>query len=103
MKRSWFIRLKEIAARRSNKPWACFETSGPSPDGRVEFSISCNPAFTMALRAAGFEGTSEEEMVQSFFLAARMLPESVLNAEEDDTINPEGTPTLTSEANILKR
>lgn len=102
MKRSWLIRLKERLVARSKKPWACFETSGPTPDGRIEFSISWNTQFIKQLRAAGFEGDTEEAMVQGFFISAQMIPEELLTPQ-DDTINPEATPRLTSEANIFRK
>lgn len=105
MKRSWLIALKEKLVAKSSKPWACFETSGPAPDGRIEFSISWNTEFIKQLRAAGFDGDTEETMVQSFFIAVQKIPETLLGdvAEGDDTINPEATPRLTSEANILRK
>lgn len=101
MKRSKLIVIKEKLAQKSKNPWACFETSGPTDDGRVEFAISWNTAFIERLKRAGFDATTEEELVQLFFMSARMLPESLL--DEDDTVNPEATPRLTSEANVLKR
>ena len=103
MKRSLLIRLKEMLVAKSSKPWACFETSGPMPDGRIEFSISWNTEFIKQLRAAGFEGQTEEAMVQGFFISAQMIPEELLAETDDDTINPEAMPRLTSEANILKK
>lgn len=104
MKRSFLIRLKEKLVARSSKPWACFETTGPSADGRIAFSISWNMEFIKQLRAAGFEGDTEEAMVQMFFVSSRMIPEEILtDIGDDDTINPEAMPRLTSEANILKK
>lgn len=104
MKRSWLIRAKELLVSKSKKPWACFETSGPSPDGRIEFSISWNTEFIKQLRAAGFDGETEEAMVQGFFISAQMIPETLLAEDlDDDTVNPEATPRLTSEANILRK
>jgi hypothetical protein len=103
MKRSWLIRLKEKLVAHSPKPWACFETTGPGADGRIEFSISWNVEFIKQLRSAGFEAETEEAMVQMFFVSARMIPENPLLNEDDDTINPEAMPRLTSEANILRK
>lgn len=99
MKRSLLIRLKELLMRRSKKPWATFETTGPDSEGRVEFSISYNMAFVANLHKQGMGATSPEETVQLFFLQMRMLPEDVM----DDSVNPEGTPTLTNEANQFRR
>lgn len=85
---------------RSKKPWACFETSGPTEDGHVGFSISFNTAFVDNLRAHGFEGMNDEEIVQMFFLSVRMVPEEFAL---DDAINPAATPNLTNEANRFVR
>ena len=101
MKRSLLIRLHELLVSKSKKPWACFETSGIGEGERVAFTISWNRAFIENLRAAGFQATTDEETVQLFFIATRMLPEEM--AGDEDTVNPEATPRLTSEANILKR
>lgn len=101
MKRSFLSNIKEKLMQRSKKPWASFETPGPSEDGRVEFSISWNKAFVDSLKKQGYEGTTDEEIVQLFFISVRMLPESMM--DENDTVNPEATPRLTSEANILRR
>jgi hypothetical protein len=104
MKRSWLIRLKEKLVSRSSKPWACFETSGPSAEGRIEFSISWNTQFIKQLRAAGFEADTEEAMVQMFFVSARLIPEqSMLPDIDEDVVNPEEMPRLTSDANILRK
>ena len=102
MKRHFLVALREKLAQKSKTPWACFETTGPDDDGRVEFTISWNEAFVNGLRKAGYDGMNQEEMVQMFFLSTRMLPEELLK-EEEDTVNPADTPHLTSEANILKR
>lgn len=101
MKRSWLIQLKELLARRSKKPWACFETTGPDKDGRVGFSISYNEAFIKNLSDLGMSGTTPEETVQLFFLQMRMVPEAMM--DQEDTVNPEATPNLTNEANQLIR
>lgn len=101
MKRSWLIRLKELIARRSKKPWACFETSGPDKDGRVAFSISYNDAFALNLINLGMGASTYEETVQMFFLQLRMIPEELAGTEE--AVNPEATPNLTNEANQFRR
>lgn len=99
MKRSLLSKLQELLRKKSKKPWASFETSGPI-DGRLEFTMSWNDAFIHGLKVAGYEGQTEEEMVQMFYLSTQMLPESLL---EDDVVNPSATPNLTNEANILRR
>ena len=99
MKRSLLIQLKELLMRRSKKPWACFETTGPDREGRVAFTISYNNAFVENLRNQGMAATPAEETVQLFFLQMRMLPESMM----DDAVNPEATPNLTNEANQFRR
>lgn len=100
MKRSLLISLKEKLSSRSTKPWACFETSGPADDGRIAFSISCNDAFVKNLHKFGYQGITDEETVQNFFLAARIIPEELLNSATEGSVNPSGgTPHLTDEAN----
>lgn len=101
MKRSWLISLRELLVRKSKKPWACFETTGPDADGRVAFSISHNRAFVANLSRLGMGGITPEETVQMFFLQMRMLPEALANQE--DTVNPEATPNLSNEANQFRR
>jgi len=101
MKRSILIALKEKMMAFSKKPWGCFESTGPVDDGRVQFSISCNKAFVDNLKNKGFQGTTDEETVQLFFLSARIAPENMLNINE--TINPSATPNLTNEANTFVR
>jgi hypothetical protein len=100
MKRNLLIELQEWFAKRSSKPWGCFETSGPDENGRIEFRISYNKAFVQSLHKQGFQGMTDEETTQMFFLSARILPEDSL---DDESINPEATPNLTSEANTLRR
>jgi len=100
MKRSWLIALKEAMSWNRKQPWACFETTGPSKDGRVEFSISANKAFIENLKALGMGGTTDEETVQMFFVQTRMIPEDLMG---DDTVSPEATPNLTHEANKFVR
>lgn len=102
MKQSRLITLKERISRNSKKPWACFETTGPDESGRLGFSIAWNPAFVRNLEKLGMGGATEEETIQMFFLQIRMLPDSLLE-QEDETVNPEATPTLTSEANQFVR
>jgi len=102
MKRSILITIKEILSRWSNKPWACFESSGINKDGLVEFSISYNKAFVKHLRSYGLEATTDEELVQTFFVITRMTPAS-WEDEETDSINPSATPNLTNEANKFVR
>lgn len=101
MKSSWLMGLKEFISKNSKKPWAAFETEGPSEDGRLEFSIRWNKAFIKLLKKSGYEGTTDEETVQMFFIMTHMLPEDMMH--EDNTVNPDGTPRLSSDANILKR
>jgi len=100
MKRSWLLTLKEFVSWRSKKPWACFETSGPTKEGRVEFSISANKAFIENLKTLGMGGTTDEETVQLFFLQMRMVPEDMV---QEDAVSPEATPNLTHEANKFVR
>lgn len=96
MKRSIFLAFKEKLSNFSKKPWGCFETTGPTADGKIEFSISCNKAFLDNLKNSGFQGITDEETVQNFFLFARMAPEGLLN---ENSVNPESHPNLTNEAN----
>ena len=100
MKRSKLVALKEKLSAHSITPWACFETSGPDETGKLGFAISWNEAFTTNLQKLGMAGQTDEETIQMFFLQLRMLPEKLM---EDETINPEATPNLTSEANQFRR
>jgi hypothetical protein len=97
MKRSFLIIAKELSEKFSNKPWGCFETSGVTKEGIIEFSISYNKALVENLRNYGLEGTTDEELVQTFFLMSRMVPKSW--EEDEEAINPQATPHLTNEAN----
>ena len=101
MKRSILISIKEFLSTLSRKPWACFETSGINKDGLIEFSISYNKAFVNHLRSYGLEATTDEELVQTFFVITRMTPASWEDNDSDEAINPSATPNLTSEANRL--
>jgi hypothetical protein len=101
MKRKFLIALQEKLVANSKDPWACFETTGPDPEGRLQFSISWNKAFISNLHAQGYQSMTDEETVQMFFLSTHMLPESML--DDADTVNPEATPNLTNEANTLRR
>lgn len=103
MKRSIFTKLLQLRHKFSKKPWASFETGGPTDEGRIAFTISWNDAFIDVLKKAGYEADTEEEMVQLFYLSTQMIPESVLEEVENDIINPAATPKLTSEATILRR
>lgn len=103
MKQSFLVKVKEWWFKNSDKPWACFETDGPSRDGILEFSISWNNSFVERLKRLGYTGGNDEELVQLFFLSTRVLPENLLNESADDTVNPEGMPRLTSEMNELRR
>lgn len=84
--------------RNSKKPWACFETTGPDKNGRVEFSTSCNRTFIQNLQKMGLAGSTDEETAQLFFLQMRMVPE-----QEQDIVNPQELPELSSEANQFRR
>lgn len=98
MKRKFLVYLQEKLANYSKRPWAAFETTGlEAGTGQVAFSISWNSAFIKNLQAAGFQGTTDEETVQMFFLSARMIPNELLGNE--DTVNPAEMPNLTNEAN----
>jgi hypothetical protein len=99
MKQSWLVRFKEWWSKTSKKPWACFETCGPSDDGILEFSISWNNAFIRKLKEMGYTGGNDEEIVQLFFLSTRVLPENLIG---DDSVNPESMPQLSSEASRFR-
>ncbi len=102
MKRSKLLQAKEKLARYSKKPWAAFETTGPDETGKLGFAIYWNEAFTANLQKLGMAGQTDEETIQLFFLQMRMIPESLIE-KEDEVINPEATPNLTSEANQFVR
>lgn len=100
MKRSMLFWMREKIASLSSAPWACFETSG-IVDNKVQFTIGWNKAFVNNLKVNGYEATTDEELVQLFFISTHMVPDEMMH--EEDAINPEGTPRLSSEASILKR
>lgn len=102
MKRSLLVAIKERFAKKSKKPWACFETAGPDTTGRLAFSISWNEAFVKNLQELGMAGQTDEETIQLFFLQMRMIPES-MDTDTDTVVNPEATPNLTSDANKFVR
>lgn len=101
MKRGILVSLQEVVKRFSKKPWGCIETTGPDDNGRVAFSISCNDAFIKNLKSKGFQGMTDEETVQLFFISMRMVPEDI--PEINDTINPASMPNLSNEANKFVR
>ena len=100
MEKSKLISLKEKLESKSSKPWACFETNGISEEG-LGVSMYWNKAFVEHLRDAGIQGINDQETLQLFFLY--MASRIASSASEEDTVNPEATPTLTSDANRLVR
>jgi hypothetical protein len=94
--------LQEKIMSFSKHPWSAFETNGMDKDGRIGWSMRWNQAFIKHLNAAGFQGLSDEETVQQFFMMSQMLPEELAN-QGTDVVNPAATPNLTSEANTLRR
>ena len=96
MKRSKLVALKEKLESGSKTPWAAIEFNGVQ-EGAVAFSMSWNKAFMKNLEEAGFQGINPEETIQNFFLFMANM-----NAVQD-VVNPEGMPTLSNDANMLKR
>ena len=94
MKSSLLVRLKEFIAGFSKRPWACFETAGPTDDGSVGFRISCNKAFITQLQRMGYTGINDEETAQIFFM-------SIQTGTTD--INPAELPLLSTDSNVIKR
>jgi hypothetical protein len=101
MKTKFLIWLQEKLAAKSKTPWACFETSGMDNDGRIGWTMHWNDAFIQHLNARGFQGLSDEETVQQFFMLSQMLPDEL--AKDADAVNPAEMPNLTNEANTLRR
>jgi len=101
MKTSKLISLQSALASRSKRPWACFETGGVSADGQLGVAMNWNDAFIRMLHDMGIQGTNEQETIQLFFLfMAGRIGEDVAPA---DTVSPDATPSLTSEANTFLR
>lgn len=100
MKNRILIAIQEWLLKRSSTPWACFETSGVDADGRIPMIMHWNKAFYENLVRHGYQGTTEEETIQLFFIASQMLPADGLAG---DSVNPGATPNLTNEANTLRR
>jgi hypothetical protein len=86
------IRLKSFFSNFSKKPWACFETIGPTDKDQVAFSIHCNKAFIEKLNDMGYAGINDEETVQLFFLQLHMIPDSY-----SDEVISEAHPNLRSD------
>ena len=101
MKRSWLVSIKEWVSNWSNKPWACFETTGPDHEGHVHFSISANRAFIENLQRVGLAGRDDAETLQLFFLQVRMAAPA--DPDEFEVVNPEEMPNLSSDTSIFKR
>lgn len=101
MKSKFLIWLQEKLSAKSKTPWACFETEGMDADGRIGWTMTWNKAFIKHLNSRGFQGLTDEESVQQFFMLNQMLPEELAN--QVDTVNPEAMPNLTNEANTLRR
>ena len=97
MKRSVLVAIQEKIANTSKKPWACIETRGIEPDGRVAIAISYNRAFINNLHENGYQGMNDEETVQVFFLASQLTPPG-LNL---DVVNPAEHPNLTDDSSTL--
>jgi hypothetical protein len=64
-----------------------------------------NNSFINSLRQGGIEGETDEQVMEMFFMfmASRISESVVARDAEEDVVNPEGTPKLTSEANTLRR
>lgn len=101
MKSKFLIWVQEKLSARSKTPWACFETEGMDATCRIGWTMNWNKAFIDHLNSKGFQGLSDEETVQQFFMFSQMLPEEL--AHQADTVNPDATPNLTNEANTLRR
>ncbi len=96
MKRSKLVALKEMISANSKEPWAAIEFNGVQ-EGAVAFSMSWNKSFLRNLEESGFQGINPEETIQNFFMF--MANMNIVQ----DVVNPEGTPTLSNEANTLRR
>lgn len=102
MNKSKLISIKEFLSSKSKTPWAVFETCGVvSEDGTkgVPIGMYWNDAFIVNLANAGIQGQNDQETMQLFFL---YMASQVANAiTEEDVVNPEATPNLSSEANTF--
>jgi hypothetical protein len=101
MKSRFLIWLQERFMSYSKTPWSCFETDGMSDDGRIGWSMRWNQAFIKHLQSKGFQGITDEETVQQFFMMSQMMPDELV--QQGETVNPAAMPNLTNEANTLRR
>ncbi len=100
----WYNDYKQYrqkkSKRESNEPYIEIISEGIDSVGRLKIEFDWNKAFIMDLRKNGFEGNSEEEIVQKWFQAITRSHLDIF-LEEDDAlaaqakINPTGHPDLT--------
>jgi hypothetical protein len=80
----WFTeKLKNL----SKKPWANLVLNG-IVDGKVKFELRYNKAFLKNLKEHGYEGATDEEVVQTFlfgsFIVPQFLVDQVVSSEHPD-------------------
>jgi len=99
----WFKQFKEYKERKtkkeSDKPYIEIISEGIDSVGRLKIEFDWNTAFIMDCRRNGFNGSSEEEIIQKWFQAitadnmAKILDEDDINAAKA-AINSESHPDL---------
>jgi len=102
----WLKQYSEYRSRQKKKnsgePYIEIISEGVDPMGRVKIEFDWNDAFIAHLRKNGFDGRSEEEVIEGWFQAitksnlADFLEEDQLLAEQT-RINPTGHPDLHKE------
>lgn len=97
----WLKDYKEYVARKNKKassePYIEIISEGIDPVGRVKIEFDWNTAFILQLRKNGFEGSSEEEIIQKWFQAITLSHSDILFDDELATrakINPAEHPDL---------
>lgn len=90
MTRFLFWLIEKLKAR-SKKPWAAFVVGG-IVDGQVAFEMRGNKAMAKHLRDQGFDGATDEELLQNFLFGCMMWPKQI-----EDNVQSEGHPDLGTE------
>jgi hypothetical protein len=91
---------EQVATKKSDLPWACFEVVGFEEDGRIKVGFDWNPAFITKINSLGFKAETEEDTVQLFFYAASMRPTSF--GGEDSPPELLEHPNLASDTHLLR-
>lgn len=93
------IKFAELIHSKSDKPWACFETEGITNQG-IGVKMFWNDAFIKHIGSMGIVAATEQEMLQLFFLFMAAQVSGV--KPDDEMVQPDATPELSSPNNTFK-